>query len=321
MTEHTCLQFVPGDQLAAQLGLGAAALRYAQMGYRVLPLNRGSKKPHRMLGWQGGVHHATADPAWISMWWREDPAAGIGIATGQGLLVIDLDVKHGEDGPGEFTRQLAPHLPPAPTVRTPSGGWHLFYRTPQLAVPMRPGLLPGVDFKGDDGYVVAAPSRVVVSAADRPDGTAGGAGDALLPYEWVSGCPCTLPVVPDGMMGWMATAVATGSRTGGDAGDAAPDYEQLRQDGLAPGHRNVDLYRWACSEYRRLGVAGPGTDATVRERAAVILAQTDRRDFGPAEVDRILRSARDFVASREDDDSRQWNSPAGQWLRRQGGES
>lgn len=298
------MAFAPGDPLAARYGLGAAAMRYQQMGYRVLPLARGSKKPHGMLGWQGGVHHATADMAQAGRWWSEDPAAGVGIATGSGLVVWDLDVKHGEDGPAEFAVALAPWLPAgsAPVARTPSGGWHIWMAAPPVhapdgspwprPVPMRPGLLPGVDVKGDGGYVAAWPSRVVV---------AGREGEALLPYEWASGCPCTLPEVPAGVLAWLAAAPSTGSRSGGEIGGPAPDYDAAVQHGLQPGSRNVDLYRLACSEYRRFGLGSEG-QAAVAQRIGRVLAATDRRDFGQPEVDRILRSAREFVASREKDD-------------------
>ena len=306
MTDHRCLAFAPGDPRVTQLGLGAPAMAYQQMGYRVLPLARGSKKPHPMLGWQGGVHHATADMAQASRWWSQDRLAGIGIATGGGLVVWDLDVKHGEDGPAEFASRLAPWLPldNAPIARTPSGGWHLFMRSGIAAVPMRPGLFPGVDVKGDGGYVVAAPSRVVV---------AGREGEALLPYEWVSGCPCSLPWVPDEVIGWLGQAPALGSRTGGGVPGSSPDYDAAVEHGLAAGSRNVELYRLACSEYRRFGT-DPDAVALVGQRIERVLGKTDRRDFGSAEVRTILASALAFVRKREQDD-RELLSTQNPWMR------
>jgi hypothetical protein len=293
-SEHPCMDIGAGDPLAQQFGLGAAAMRYQQMGYRVLPLARGSKKPHPMLGWHGGVHHATADVAQAADWWSQDRLAGIGIATGGGLIVWDLDVKHGEDGPAEFASRLAPWLPCdlAPVARTPSGGWHLFMRSALAQIPMRPGLFPGVDVKGDGGYVAAAPSRVVVTGRE---------GEALLPYEWVSGCPCSLPFVPDEVVRWLGSAPALGSRSGSEIGGPAPDYDAIAQHGLRAGSRNVDLYRLACSEYRKFGLSPEG-QAAVAQRIERVLANTDRRDFGQAEVARIMLSARDFVARREQDD-------------------
>jgi len=43
--------------------------------------------------------------------------------------------------------------------RTPSGGMHvLFFAWPGQRVRSRTGLLPGVDVKGDHGYVIVAPT-------------------------------------------------------------------------------------------------------------------------------------------------------------------
>jgi len=46
--------------------------------------------------------------------------------------------------------------PPGPLIRTGSG-WHLWYASSGL--PSRVGLLPGVDWRGGGGLVVAPPSR------------------------------------------------------------------------------------------------------------------------------------------------------------------
>jgi hypothetical protein len=304
-TEHPCMDIGAGDPLARQYGLGGAAMRYQRMGYRVLPLAQGSKRPHPMLGHSGGVHHASNELEQAAAWWSQDPAAGVGVATGQGLVVWDLDVKHGEDGPAEFARTLAPWLPVdiAPVARTPSGGWHVWMRVPPVfdgdgrpwpgPVPMRPGLMPGVDVKGDGGYVAAWPTRVWVTGRE---------GEALLPYEWVSGCPCTLPEVPAGVLPWLASAPSTGSAsTGGGVPGSAPDYDAAVEHGLAAGSRNVELYRLACSEYRRFGTEGDGRVAA-ETRIGRVLARTDRRDFGAAEVRTILASALAFVRKRETDD-------------------
>ena len=302
MSGHPCMDFGADDELAARYGLGGAAMRYQQMGYRVLPLARASKKPHPVISGEGGVHHASADPAQAAAWWSQDPAAGIGVAAGNGLVIFDLDVKHGQDGPGEFARQLAPWLPldNAPIARTPSGGWHVWLRSGLAAIPNRRGLLPGVDVKGDAGYVAAAPSRVLVPAADRPGEPAG--GDGLLAYEWHSGCPCSVPYVPDEVIRWLASAPAAGTPAGSIAGEG-PDFGALREHGLQPGSRNVDLYRLACSEYRRFGTSGEGRTAA-EIRIGQVLDKTDRSGFGAAEVRTIMASALGFVRRREQDDAR-----------------
>jgi len=100
MTECPHLHIPAGDPEADRIGLGAVALRYASLGFCVLPAARGGKRPHKMLGGSGGVHHATTDPERIRAWWRQDRAASIAVACGTppGLCVLDLDVKGEQAG-------------------------------------------------------------------------------------------------------------------------------------------------------------------------------------------------------------------------------
>jgi hypothetical protein len=67
-----------------------------------------------------------------------------------------VDVKNGKPGL-ESINKLAP--PPTFTVRTPSRGFHLYYRYPPgVDISIGTDLLPGIDWRGDGGYVVAAGS-------------------------------------------------------------------------------------------------------------------------------------------------------------------
>jgi Protein of unknown function (DUF3987)/Bifunctional DNA primase/polymerase, N-terminal len=76
-----------------------------------------------------------------------------------GLFVVDLD-KHpgGADGVTAFKAFRGSNPPPrCPTVKTPSGGFHLYFRQPQ-GEPLgnRTGTLPaGVDCRGAGGWTVA----------------------------------------------------------------------------------------------------------------------------------------------------------------------
>src|SRR5258708_4066848 len=80
---------------------------------------------------------------------------GVGVATGwrSQLVVIDLDVKHGEPGPQNVAAFLTDNrleFPAAPSVHTPSGGWHIWLRWPAEygTVGNRKAILPGVDIRG-----------------------------------------------------------------------------------------------------------------------------------------------------------------------------
>lgn len=109
---------------------------------------------------QGGFKAASKDPDQISKWWTTYLGAMIGIPTGQasGLVVIDVDVKNGVDG-FESLKQLE-SLPKTLMVKTPSGGAHLYFNHD----PDRPlrnsisQLGPGLDVRGDGGYIIAAGS-------------------------------------------------------------------------------------------------------------------------------------------------------------------
>jgi hypothetical protein len=131
------------------------ALSYAARGWQVFPLKPGSKVPAT----PNGFKDATTWKHQIRNWWGlENPSYNIGIATGEksGIVVLDVDKKHG--GLETFDNALAPTCPPTFTVQTGGGGIHLYFAHPGEAVNNRAGLLPGIDIRGDGGYVVAAGS-------------------------------------------------------------------------------------------------------------------------------------------------------------------
>ena len=274
------------------------ALRYASWGYRVVPVERGGKKPHRMLPATGGVHWASLDPGTIREWWSEDPAASIGIATGQAsaLAVIDCDVKGEHNGIGSLTQFLSgtpiTTLTGYPVVRTPSGGVHLWLRM-SLPVPERPGILPGVDVKGDGGLVVAPPSARLL----LPDGRDGERVEPVpVPYEWTFGCPCSVPLAPAWFGQWLATAISPPPWAG--IRPDQPDIAELKKTGILVGERNKTLYRIVCGLYRRYGTSA-GASELVLEDVKLIWEAGDRTDFGWREVLVVVESARKFIQRQE----------------------
>lgn len=136
-----------------------AALWYAKRGWSVFPCVPGAKRPLAAHGYKD----ATTDAAAIRAWWGRWPHANIGIATGAaGLVVVDCDQKNGKRGLDEW-RELRAELgldDNTPTVETPSGGLHVYYRANGHAVASGTDKLAvGVDVKAVGGYVVAPPSR------------------------------------------------------------------------------------------------------------------------------------------------------------------
>lgn len=107
----------------------------------------------------------------VKRFWESPPPdaawnGNIGVATGGDLIVIDIDVKKGARGHESLAVLETLGLPRDTfTVRTtsvnPAGepGLHLYYRVPAGYWRNRVGWLPGVDVKGDHGYVVGPGSK------------------------------------------------------------------------------------------------------------------------------------------------------------------
>ena len=137
------------------------ALHYARQGWPIFPLAANSKIPAipRERGGRGCLD-ATIDLAQIEAWWREYPNANVGVAAGRrsGLLVIDVD-------PRKTTAWLdslnSLDLPQTFTVRTCGGGLHLYLKfSGDERITIGTDLLPGLDWRGNGGYVVAPGSTV-----------------------------------------------------------------------------------------------------------------------------------------------------------------
>jgi hypothetical protein len=125
-----------------------------KLGLRVFPIKEGKKAPPQVDDWP---NKATSDVAQIEKWWGKDPRANIGVALGRYrdgyLIVIDYDPRNG----GYWDDHLeAGMLPETWVVHTPSGGRHYYYRTDEPGRNAKLG--PGIDLKGDGGYVLFPPS-------------------------------------------------------------------------------------------------------------------------------------------------------------------
>ncbi len=111
-----------------------------------------------------GFKDATTDEPKVNEWWSKWPDANIGIATGSrsGIVVLDVDVAKGTKPSGEATldelRSTHGALPATITSLTGGGGKHFFFRYQKAVMNSRVGFLPGLDIRGDGGYVVAPPS-------------------------------------------------------------------------------------------------------------------------------------------------------------------
>lgn len=147
----------------------ALAVAAADVGFRVFPVKANSKLP-AVKDWP---NEATTDRDRIESWWRSNPDFNIGVATGDGTMVLDVDTKNGRDGIGSLDYLDALGLPTSYRVRTPSGGLHVYLRT-DTAHSNRANTiegLSGLDLRGEHGYVLGAGSTID-GVAYAPDGGA-----------------------------------------------------------------------------------------------------------------------------------------------------
>jgi len=123
----------------------------------VFPLRPKDKRPLTAHG----CKDATTDSQQIIEWSREHPNCNWGAATGNDLIAIDADRKKGQNGVATFERMEADHggLPRHLTTETPNDGQHHFFRARGIKNSASK-IAPGIDVRGEGGYVVVPPSEL-----------------------------------------------------------------------------------------------------------------------------------------------------------------
>lgn len=144
------------------------ALSLARHGWHVFPCRaeaavlrngeeRARKSPH-VVGWR---ELATTDAEQIATWWGQWPDALVGVhADKSGLVVVDLDRKHGKDG-FQSLADAGLDLPETFSYATPSGGEHHLYAAPEgrtltgtADLKVNGEKLPGVDIRAGKTFPV-----------------------------------------------------------------------------------------------------------------------------------------------------------------------
>lgn len=226
-----------------------AALGYARMGWPVFPLHtpsadscscskgaecdRRGKHPRT----PNGLTDASTDEATICAWWAKWPAANVGVRTGNGLVVVDVDSAERVELEGK--------LPPTRRVHT-GRGRHYYFKGEAKSGQNVYG--PGVDVRGAGGYVVAPPS--LHSSGAR--------------YEWDPSCELVAEL-PD--LGPKKSRRAVAAATAAASAVAALD----------PGRRRIARARaWLAKRDPAVEGKGGSTDTMTTAIEVLAFVQGDR---------------------------------------------
>ncbi|GGF24258.1 DNA primase [Halobacillus andaensis] len=120
-------------------------------------LNCGSPGKHPRV--KSGVKEATTDEGVIKNWFTKWPNSNIGAATGEksGFIAVDIDPRHGGEASLDEWISEYGHFKTVEAI-TGSKGKHILFNYPgQLG--NRANVKPGIDIRGDGGYIVLAPSN------------------------------------------------------------------------------------------------------------------------------------------------------------------
>lgn len=194
-----------------------AALDYLHRGWSVIPMRERDKRP--AVRWQD-FQTTRASEQEVRDWFRRWPENNVGIVTGavSGLVVLDVDPRHGGD---DTLRSLElQHGPLLPTLEaaTGGGGRHIYFAHPGGVVRNRVGIAPGVDLRGDGGCVVAPPSV-------HPSGAH---------YRWVAGRgPGQVPLAS--LPAWLRRIL---NLARGHGGHTLGHWRELLREGVPEGDRN-----------------------------------------------------------------------------------
>jgi DNA-binding MarR family transcriptional regulator len=299
----------------------ADALRYAAGGLQVFPLLPSrlpiglcsACRPPESCPGKGdcrcgittchGFYAATTDPVVIRDWFTAHPERQLGLRTGATSNVVVLDVDLDKDGLNSLIalQRLGMDITGCQVQLSGSGeSFHLFFRHPGGYVPNSQGALgPGLDVRGDGGYVVVAPSVHPATGAC---------------YELLGGlCPEELPA-------WVGPAQDAHHRAQPVDGRTRPDalLTLLSADAGKPmcdgSRRGLDAFRDALAEgprhaatlgpllqllrLRQVGHCGvPEALLAAREAFVQEVAPDRGQEAAAAEFDRALAGASRRLAS------------------------
>ncbi|MET8981007.1 bifunctional DNA primase/polymerase [Streptomyces sp. NPDC004539] len=268
-----------------------AALAAVERGAYVFPLVPREKRP-AIESWE---RRATRDIERVTRCWTSGDY-NFGIATGPSrLVVVDLDVpKHDQDTPPAhlaagmtdgadalalLAEQHGRQVDDTYTVRTPSGGTHLYFTSP-AGVELRntAGKLGWkIDTRANGGYVVGAGSVIdgtayTVVRETAPVPLPDWLTKLLVPAELPPQCPVAVPLMGHDRRSAYLVAAVNG--------------ELARVRRAPEGERNNALYQASVA----LGQLVAGGELTEREAVEPLIAQAIAKGLGESDSRRTVAS-------------------------------
>jgi hypothetical protein len=243
------------NSTAPENPLLVAALFYAAHGMHVFPcvwiengacscMDSECESPGKHPLTPHGLLDASNDPEVVRDFWRKFPKANIAIATGakSGIAVVDIDDIH--LAKPELQKICPAYDFKAVPMQQTGNGWHLVFGYPGVHVKTGPKFLPGMDSRGDGGYMMAAPSGHVSGRH----------------YRWAVPLNGRLPPLPAALL------IAINGPSANN-GDRAKFDSSIVWEGIPEGQRDDQLFRYAC-QLRHYGAPRDVAEQLIVEAAA-----------------------------------------------------
>jgi hypothetical protein len=227
-------------------GLPPEILAFAEQNFKLFPVKVRDKTP-LIKGWPS---LATNEVAQLEKWARQFPNCNWGAKTGDGIVVLDVD---GLAGRMAIRAWEAVGLRlPSTRIHSTGKGQHLLFTT---AAPVRNSagkLAPGLDVRGEVGYIVMPPS---VHPSGAPYKTTNGAPLANLP-DWLrkkmlapaSSAKAAAGVIPQGQRdNALTSAAGTLRRAGRTQAEIESALTALNAEQCKPPKSEEDVARISAS--------------------------------------------------------------------------
>jgi hypothetical protein len=254
------------------------------MGFSVFPCNKDKTPSLKWLGFQ----KERASEEQIRKWWGNGSTSPIAIVTGKisGVVVVDVD-----DTDIGF-KNLANYIPPGvktPMAKTPSGGYHLFFKLPDVEVRNNARAIPGCDFRGEGGYVIASPSFCSYEkSGKRIEGL----------YEWQEGFNINDLALEDLnplYISYINSYSYIGATTTGNTNTTNNNKtQQNTTEYFIEGRRDEDLFSIANALIKG------GCKTSIAMQAMRIIANSCNPPFPEKEIDIKIKSAMDRVGRKDE---------------------